>query len=124
MGILTTILATLVVTLLALVLIVPAAWRSAKFVTRIVESVATFFYRLKYSLRATFNAFKRKPDTKEEAGEASERQQALLSSKRVIMGESRIGNYKMEKPRSVKMSSDTKKPFSKPRLGETKHEKF
>ena len=49
MNTLTTILVTLVVTLLALVLIVPVAWRSAKFVARIVESVTTFFYKLKHT---------------------------------------------------------------------------
>ena len=70
MDIISTILIALIITLLSLVLLVPVAWRMAKILAKVTESVAIFVYKLRKAVVTMFGAFKKQPEISEENKQA------------------------------------------------------
>ena len=59
MDILLTIVIALVVSLISIAFLMPVAWKMAKFSAKVVESVATFIYKLRKAIEIVFSSFRK-----------------------------------------------------------------
>ena len=51
---------------MSMVLLIPVAWKMAKYIAKVNESVATFMYKLRKSITTVFVTFKKQPEISEE----------------------------------------------------------